>query len=92
MIRAWLASYDYQLKFVASSPSDLDEIAARLAELRGQTGGVKVPPHKVLVMPEGTTLERLRSRADWLGEACKARGWRYAHRLHVELYGNKRGT
>jgi 7-carboxy-7-deazaguanine synthase len=23
---------------------------------------------------------------------CKARGYRYAHRLHIELYGNKRGT
>jgi 7-carboxy-7-deazaguanine synthase len=43
-------------------------------------------------MPEGTTPERLRERADWLAEACKARGWRYAHRLHVELYGNRRGT
>ena len=28
----------------------------------------------------------------WLGEVCKARGYRYAHRLHIELYGNKRGT
>jgi 7-carboxy-7-deazaguanine synthase len=23
---------------------------------------------------------------------CKERGYRYAHRLHIELYGNKRGT
>jgi 7-carboxy-7-deazaguanine synthase len=30
--------------------------------------------------------------AGWLGEVCKARGYRYAHRLHIELYGNKRGT
>jgi len=27
-----------------------------------------------------------------LSELCKARGYRYAPRLHVELYGNKRGT
>jgi 7-carboxy-7-deazaguanine synthase len=27
-----------------------------------------------------------------VGEVCKARGWRYAPRLHVELYGNTRGT
>jgi 7-carboxy-7-deazaguanine synthase len=92
VLRAWLAAYDYQLKFVAAAPADLDEISARLAELTGRGAGVKIPAHKVLVMPEGTTMERLRSRADWLGEACKARGWRYAHRLHVELYGNKRGS
>jgi 7-carboxy-7-deazaguanine synthase len=92
VIRAWLAAYDYQLKFVAAEPTDLDEIAARLAELAAGEGGVTIPAHKVLVMPEGTTQERLRSRAGWLSDACKARGWRYAHRLHVELYGNKRGT
>jgi 7-carboxy-7-deazaguanine synthase len=91
VVRAWVEAYEYQLKFVAAEPADLDEIAARLAELSG-AGEVTIPAHKVLVMPEGTTLERLRSRAGWLGEACKARGWRYAHRLHVELYGNKRGT
>jgi 7-carboxy-7-deazaguanine synthase len=91
VVRAWVEAFEYQLKFVAAEPADLDEIAARLAELSG-AGEVTIPAHKVLVMPEGTTLERLRSRAGWLGEACKARGWRYAHRLHVELYGNKRGT
>jgi 7-carboxy-7-deazaguanine synthase len=87
VLRAWLAAYDYQLKFVAAEPGDLDEIAALVEEL-----GLKIPAHKVLVMPEGTTQERLRARSGWLGEACKARGWRYTHRLHVELYGNKRGT
>ena len=44
------------------------------------------------LMPEGVTVEALRSRAGWLGELCKARGYRYAPRLHIELYGNKRGT
>src|SRR5437763_130846 len=51
-----------------------------------------IPRHKVLLMPEGTTIEKIRQRASWLGELCKARGYRYAHRLHIELYGNKRGT
>jgi 7-carboxy-7-deazaguanine synthase len=96
VVRDWVSAYDYQLKFVAAEPADLEEIAARLAELacgpNGTGPGVKIPAHKVLVMPEGITQEGLRSRAGWLGEACKARGWRYAHRLHVELYGNRRGT
>jgi 7-carboxy-7-deazaguanine synthase len=52
----------------------------------------EIPRHKVLLMPEGTSLEKIRSRAAWLGELCKARGYRYAHRLHIELYGNRRGT
>jgi len=45
-----------------------------------------------LLMPEGTTVEVLRTRAVWVGELCKTRGYRYAPRLHVELYGNKLGT
>ena len=43
-------------------------------------------------MPEAVSLEKMRERAAWLGELCKERGYRYAHRLHIELYGNKRGT
>ena len=43
-------------------------------------------------MPEGVTAEKIRERAAWLGELCKARGHRYASRLQLELYGNQRGT
>lgn len=87
VIRSWIDGYDVQLKFVVASPADLDEIDALLAEV-----GRDVPAHKILLMPEATTLERMRERSAWLGEVCKARGHRYAHRLHIELYGNKRGT
>ncbi len=86
-IRAWIDGYVFQFKFVVSAPADLDEIDRLLASLARD-----VPPHKVLLMPEATTLDRMRERAAWLGEACKTRGNRYAHRLHIELYGNKRGT
>ncbi len=87
VIRSWLDGYDVQFKFVVASPADLDEIDELLAAV-----GRDIPPHKILLMPEATTLERLRERSAWLGEICKARGHRYAHRLHIELYGNKRGT
>jgi len=87
-IAAWIgAGGDYQLKFVVRDEADVAEIE----ELLRDTLCV-VPPHKILLMPEGTTIETLRARAGWLSELCKARGYRYAHRLHVELYGNKRGT
>lgn len=87
VVKAWLAGYGYQLKFVVSSEADVNEIETLLAQL-----GMVIPRAKVLLMPEGTTVETLRARAGWLGELCKARGYRYAPRLHVELYGNKRGT
>jgi 7-carboxy-7-deazaguanine synthase len=87
VVRQWLAHYDYQLKFVVSQAEDVDEIETMLVEL-----GREIPRAKVLLMPEGVTVEALRARAGWLGELCKQRGYRYASRLHVELYGNKRGT
>jgi 7-carboxy-7-deazaguanine synthase len=86
-VRAWLDGYGWQFKFVVSAPADVDELEGMLTSL-----GRDIPRHKVLLMPEATSLETMRQRANWLGELCKARGYRYAHRLHIELYGNKRGT
>ena len=87
VVRAWVDQYPYQFKFVVSRPEDIEELEHMLAALHRE-----IPRHKVLLMPEATTLEKMRGRAGWLGELCKARGYRYAHRLHIELYGNKRGT
>ena len=72
-----------QLKFVVASPGDLAEIDALLARLRGWTNT------DVMLMPEGVTPSQ---RRPWLVEACISRGWRYCQRLHIELFGNTRGT
>jgi 7-carboxy-7-deazaguanine synthase len=87
VVRAWLDTYEYQLKFVVARPEDVDELEHMLAALHRE-----IPRHKVLLMPEGTSLEKIRARATWLAALCAERGYRFAHRLHIELYGNKRGT
>jgi 7-carboxy-7-deazaguanine synthase len=87
VVRAWLDAGPWQLKFVVAQPADVEEIEGMLAQLRRD-----IPRHKVLLMPEGTTAGALRARAPWLSELCKQRGFRYAHRLQIELYGNTRGT
>jgi 7-carboxy-7-deazaguanine synthase len=87
VVRAWIDAYPYQFKFVVAQPMDVDELEGMLNSLDRE-----IPRDRVLLMPEGTTLDAIRARAGWLGELCKARGYRYAHRLHIELYGNKRGT
>ena len=86
-VRAWLDAYPWQLKFVVTQPADVEEIEGMLVQLQ-----CDVPRHKVLLMPEGTTAATLRQRAPWLSDLCKQRGFRYAHRLQIELYGNQRGT
>jgi len=87
VVGAWLAGGNYQLKFVVSHEADVSEMEAMLGET-----GCRIPASKILLMPEGVTVEALRARSGWLGELCKARGYRYAPRLHIELYGNRRGT
>ena len=87
VLHAWCASYDYQLKFVIATEADVEEVRAVVASI-----GVPVPPEKILLMPEGITQEALHSRQTWLVEVCKRTGWRYSPRLHIDLFGNKRGT
>ena len=79
-------SPDFQLKFVVSNESDLAEIEALLKQL------TRWSPADVLLMPEGVDAATLQSRAGWMAEVCKRTGYRYCPRLHVELYGNTRGT
>jgi 7-carboxy-7-deazaguanine synthase len=88
VVRAWLdGGYAWQFKFVVAHPGDVDELDGMIASLKRD-----IPRHQVMLMPEGITQEVLRARAAWLSDLCKTRGYRYAHRLHIELYGNKRGT
>lgn len=87
VIRAWIDAYPYQLKFVVASAGDLDEIEDLLHRIDR-----KIPPQKVLLMPEGVTTDAIRGRDESLVDVCKDRGYRYCNRLHVEIFGNKRGT
>ena len=81
-----LATYpDHQLKFVVASEADLEEIDSVLAQLSNWQ------PADVLLMPEGTAPPTPASK-EWITKACLARGYRYCQRLHLELFGNKRGT
>jgi 7-carboxy-7-deazaguanine synthase len=88
VLREWLeTALDYQLKFVISGEADLSEARAVVASI-----GIPVPPEKVLLMPEGISLETMRSRYPLLVKACLTHGYRLSPRLHIELFGNKRGT
>ena len=86
LIQALIDAYpERQLKFVVAGPGDLDEIEALLARLRGYA------PDDVMLMPEGVKPPDPETKR-WMVEACLARGWRYCGRLHIDLFGNTRGT
>ncbi len=84
-LRHLTTNYPYQLKFVIAEESDLTEAQQIIDTL-------KAPPQNVILMPEGTAEETLKQRGPWLAELCKTHGYRFSPRLHVHLYGNKRGT
>lgn len=74
-----------QLKFVVSGPGDFVEIEGLLSRLTGWAR------EDVLLMPEGVGAPSAELRG-LLTRECIARGWRYCGRLHIELFGNTRGT
>jgi len=85
VLRQLMERYDYQLKFVVQEPGDLVELRALVVML-------DAPAERVILMPEGTDHETLRERAGWLAEVCKQEGFRFSPRLHVDLWGNRRGV
>lgn len=88
VLRQWLhAADDYQWKFVISTEEDLREMQEVISSI-----DAPVPPEKILLMPEGTNLDSMRARYPMLVDACKSHGWRFSPRLHIELFGNLRGT
>jgi 7-carboxy-7-deazaguanine synthase len=66
-------------KFVVAGVHELDEVA-----------GFGVSP--VWIMPEGTSAAVLHHRLAMLADAVIERGWNLTTRLHVELWGDKRGV
>jgi 7-carboxy-7-deazaguanine synthase len=77
--------FDYQLKFVVSKPSDMLEINDLVKMTRAD-------PTKVMLMPEGVEAATLGKRAEWLVPLCLQHGYRYSSRLHIDLFGNRRGV
>jgi len=86
-VREWIENYPFQLKFVVAGEADMAEIQLLLGDLGG-----KIPSEKILLMPEGVTLEALRAKETALRELCRRHGYTYCHRRHIELFGNTRGT
>ena len=72
-------------KFVVQDQADLAEVES----LRETLG---IPSARVSLMPEGRTAEELRQRSPWLAEVCTQRGYRFSTRLHILIWGDKRGV
>lgn len=72
-------------KFVVSSPADLAEIQTIRTRF-------EIPSSRVLLMPEGRTAAQLDRSSEWLAGICRDLGFRFCDRLHVRIWGDKRGV
>ena len=86
VLQKYIAGYDYQLKFVVDRPKDLDEVRAVVEKLSN------VDAAKVMLMAQGVKQAELIRKARWIVESCKQYGYSYTPRLHIQLFGNRRGT
>ena len=86
VLQNYLDDYDYQLKFVVDRPEDFAEIRDIIECLKN------VDVARVLIMAQGTTRKRLDQKSDWIVRECLRYGYRITPRLHIELFGNRRGT
>lgn len=72
-------------KFVLAEKTDLTEVL-HLVET------YHIPPEKVWLMPEGSSAAVLNKRRKWLVDICKEYGFRYSDRLHIQIWGAKKGV
>ncbi len=79
-----LASHDPYFKFVVADQPDFDAMVTVIEQCR-------LPADRIIVMPEGQDSQTLAEHALLVVEQVKERGYRLLPRLHVLLYGNRRG-
>ena len=84
-VPAFAADPNTTFKLVVGAGDDTAD-ALRLVAERG------LPRERIVLMPEGLTDAALRERAVALAEVCKREGLRFGMRLHVWLWGARRGV
>jgi 7-carboxy-7-deazaguanine synthase len=78
---------DFQLKFVISRPSDVDEIKKDFLDHL-----TFVEPEDVILMPLGGTREFLSTTFFMTAGLAVKNGWRFTPRLHIDLFNDKRSV
>lgn len=86
VIQQLWARYHSILKFVIDSPADLEEVERYLPAFP------EITPEDVWLMPQARDREQLNEKTGWIREAAEACGYRFSSRLHIELFGDRRGT
>jgi 7-carboxy-7-deazaguanine synthase len=77
--------YDIQWKFVVNDEKDIPEIISLQSEI-----GFSL--NDIYLMPEGITEKQLSEKRPFVVELCKKYKFNYTDRLHILIWGDKRGV
>jgi organic radical activating enzyme len=81
----WAAEPRAAFKFVVATPADVEDVL-QIAEQ------FAIPRARIWLMAEGTDAATLAARESWLAQLCLDHNLTLSKRLHIELYGDTRGT
>jgi len=84
-LAAWAADPRAHFKFVVAEPADVDEALALIERFA-------IPRERVWLMAEGTDTQTLEAREAWLAPLCMRHRLTLSKRLHIQLFGDSRGT
>ena len=80
-------TYAFQLKFVVTDGDDMPEINRLVDRLRDAADAL-IQDSDILLMPEGSTRERLSETRELTAEIAMEHGYQYTPRLHVDLWND----
>ena len=83
-IRAF-AGRDSWWKFVVADEADVVEAVALVERF-------ELPRDRVLLQPAASRRDDLAERSPWVIEQCKRHGFRFSPRLHIQIWGPRRGV
>jgi hypothetical protein len=86
VIRALVARYDYQFKFVIDQPDDCIAVEEYLRSFP------QVERSRVWLMPQGITRDELAQKEPWLADYCDRQGFNFCPRRQIEWFGYVRAT
>ncbi len=89
VLQQMCTEYDFQLKYVINTKDDLHEVASQVVDFKKWTD--KDVDSRVYLMPQALTKAQLEERSEWLIEECKKTNWNFCDRLHIRIWGPKRG-
>lgn len=85
VLKELVATENADFKFVVDDKSDFEEIQA-LCE------AVVIPAHRIFLMPKANSVAELEANQDFVAGLAQKHGLNYSDRLHLRLFGAKRGV